>query len=630
MTTEKIEIILLGCRGSGKTSFLTGLSLLARANKDSDFQIITSDSETARRFRDLRELADSGKWPGPTSTMNFLEFELVYKKNIFNVLFLDYPGEDLLEAMETLDYTTREAIQEHAFNSDYVIVIADPTQDLLTSLNNTSETITRRRQDALAQAIGQLTKEKFESEKPLPNVALVISKKDLFDSLENETIKDIEKNNDGFFKQLKNYSRQNNKLKKFKISACGSLDDSAPESFPLDPQPTGYNELFDWMENTASMHRTAKKLLRTVFILLLVAITTAGYFVWDSYNSQKNITVIEHSPVDEIADLLPENKKLESDALSSLDQRVAKELDVIEMELSVATTAEAYKRQEKKLAEWAAIRGHSYSQRIKELQSIVHDRRENALYSSINAAVRAGDSQNALGLISEYRQNFPSGRNLEAVENMEQSIADERRASLRGQVLSARVTDRNSLSAKIGAIRQYLTAFPDDPASIQIQSAIRLAEDLSAANDILLMVKECGYNERTGARRYEIRWIQGKNNEPTILFKQDNKKISHSTLSESMEISRNYWNQVRIEMWELNRLWRDSLVASYNLDILRDFYEFDESNRIFLKTENYDLGNIGAWVKIQVQQRSVSGWQPVTSSDLEAYGKYILPGDGWR
>jgi hypothetical protein len=83
-------------------------------------------------------------------------------------------------------------------------------------------------------------------------------------------------------------------------------------------------------------------------------------------------------------------------------------------------------------------------------------------------------------------------------------------------------------------------------------------------------------------------------------------------------------------MWELNRLWRDSLVASYNLDILRDFYEFDESNRIFLKTENYDLGNIGAWVKIQVQQRSVSGWQPVTSSDLEAYGKYILPGDGWR
>jgi GTPase SAR1 family protein len=248
MTTEKIEIILLGCRGSGKTSFLTGLSLLARANKDSDFQIITSDSETARRFRDLRELADSGKWPGPTSTMNFLEFELVYKKNIFNVLFLDYPGEDLLEAMETLDYTTREAIQEHAFNSDYVIVIADPTQDLLTSLNNTSETITRRRQDALAQAIGQLTKEKFESEKPLPNVALVISKKDLFDSLENETIKDIEKNNDGFFKQLKNYSRQNNKLKKFKISACGSLDDSAPESFPLDPQPTGYNELFDWMK----------------------------------------------------------------------------------------------------------------------------------------------------------------------------------------------------------------------------------------------------------------------------------------------------------------------------------------------------------------------------------------------
>jgi len=143
------------------------------------------------------------------------------------------------------------------------------------------------------------------------------------------------------------------------------------------------------------------------------------------------------------------------------------------------------------------------------------------------------------------------------------------------------------------------------------------------------MMKGCGFNEQAGARRHEIRWIEGRNSEASVLFKQD-KKVSHSTFSEPMEISHHNWNQVKIELWGLNKYWKDKLIAFNHLDILRDFSQFDGNYRIDLRPSDYKKGNFGAWVKIQVQQRAVSGWQPVSSGDLNAFGKYILPGDGWR
>jgi hypothetical protein len=628
MGKMKTGVFLLGCRGAGKTSFLTGLSLLSEAGKASSFQAMPKDSPSARMLRDLRIMAYNGQWPPPTSTNNLLDFELTYKKRIFNIFFLDSPGEDLQEVMETLDFSTREKIHEHARNSSYVLVIADPTQDLITPVNVTSEPVTKGRQNALAQGLSCLADIRKEADKPLPDVAVVLSKDDLLHDSGGVDTK-VEQDNGGFFTQLQKYSKNSQRIPIFPLSVRGYGQPEPQESFPKSPTPTGYEALFDWMGDRDVNQRYGRTWFLSRIAILVTAGIVGGYLYWDHHQATSFERYIEHASLENVQEAVAQRDVFREGWLRALDVRAAREMDAVDARIQLVTTDEAYKRLDDTLALLGSMHHLAQNHRLRDLRDRIEHLRESSLFASITAAVRAGEQQEALRLIADYRQRFPTGGNTQGIADMEQALADEQRSSLRGRVHSIPVTDRSSLAVKIGEIRRYLGAYPDDPSAKQIQTALRVAEQLTATDAVRLLMTGCGFGGAAGDRRHEIRWANGRGEDLQVLFRQDS-KVSLSTFTEYMEVDHARWNAIRIELWSTPVAWFDKLMATSEFHILRDAHLFNGERRIPLRTNTDEWRDIGGWVRMHIQLRGTAGWQSVPPDDLEAYGRYILPGAGWR
>ena len=178
MTTNTINIFLLGCRAAGKTSFISGLSILSRVGYGGSFRLTPNDKRTTNMISDLRKIADRREWPPATSNLVPLDFDLEYSERPFRVSILDYPGEDLRDAMETMDLESKELIFDRINRADCLLIMMDPYQDLRTTLNS-NLLVAGRRQDALATAVSYLVKYRTDKRRILPLVAFVISKAEI-------------------------------------------------------------------------------------------------------------------------------------------------------------------------------------------------------------------------------------------------------------------------------------------------------------------------------------------------------------------------------------------------------------------------------------------------------------------
>lgn len=630
MGENSVGILLLGCRGAGKTSFLTGLSLLSRGGGgDSHFQAVPGDNVTAKLIFDLREQADKGEWPPPTSSMSLLECELTYKGQPFNVSLLDYPGEDFQAAMETLDFGAREEIRLHAAKAEYLLLVADPTQDLDTPVNVTVDRDKRRRQDALVQSVGYLFNDRRKSGDSLPNIAVVLSKADLLQlpALSDDQV--LLQENRSFFDQIAKYSRTATRVPIFPVSVCGQQHPDSDRVFPPDAQPNGYDRLFDWMSNRDLAKRHGRKIGIGLAIAALACAIAVSIWLWLDHEATAFEHLLGQAPLEKVRDALARHDDLSEDARRALNARAEREMDTVESQIPLVTTDQAFQRLDDTLALLSAMQQLTQPRRLNELRGRIEGLREASLYASIAAAVRGDEDPLALKMIADYRQRFPTGAHLAEVTKLEGSIADERRSALRGQVQSVAVTDRAGLARKIGEIRQYLGTYPDDPDAERIRTGLRLAERLSAADSVRLVMTGCGFGAEAGERKHEIRWAAGRTDETAVLFRQEG-SVAMSTFSAPMEIDHARWRPVRIQLWSTPLLLPNSLMASAELSVLHDAQRFDGKQRVALPTNIYAWDNVGAWVLIQLQLRGPGGWQDVPPAELEAYGRFVLPGEAWR
>ncbi len=691
---NQTSIFLLGCRGAGKTSFLTGLTLLARADMD-NYVFLTAEDKTITLIDGLRRLTDNNKWPPATSTTDIFEFELTYKNSAFNIFFMDYPGEDIEDAIRSVDSSLQKNIQKHAINADFLLVVVDPTQDLRTEVTSVEEKDIRSRRDALLHSIGHLEKLRKQSNKKPFDIAIIISKADLLPGLrssakiqssytgiwgvfyniilkkifgihsekDDQLSSDAQhiKQNDEFFKKIIGYAKSKEAVEIFPISVCGyntedmSVIDSADKKpkkdrtedvdqkgtessstkkekrFPSNPKPTGYEKLFEWMQERNLLKKS--KPLFIVFLILLIALTASivGYSFFTYYRTAAFLSFLEEAPIEDISTVLTQKDiSRKNKYLRALDGRISREIEVIERQLSLASTDETHKRLEERISLLASVPQIAYSRHLQELHNKVENLREASLFASINAVVRTGDHQSSISLIAEYRKNFPYGSNIRAVENMEQRITDGRRAALRGQIHSILVNNQAGLAKKVGEIRKYLSVYPDDPNTEEIHAAFYVADLLSSADAVRLLVSGSGFSETSaGNLRYEIRWTTGHTEESSLLFRQDT-AASISLFAEFMEISNRDWGLIKVELWNIRRGLRDRLMASDDFNIIRDAHLFNGGKRVPLKTNLSQWEEVNAWIRVQLQVRGTGGWQSITRDHLEAYGRFIIPGDEWK
>lgn len=633
MEEPTTKVFLIGCRASGKTSFLGGLATLTRGGSDSPFQLVTRDGPTARVVTDLRSLVEQQSWPPPTSSMTPLTFELAYQspygQRHFNIALLDYPGEDLLEAIETLNFQERRLLAEQFEAARYVLVIADPTQDLITPLT-TDHAEARRRQDALVQAVGQLVRNRQGNNSNRrdirPEIAVLVSKRDLLDGDGGTPTTAIIGANRAFLKNLSRLSSARPQC--FLVSACGSttVDANGRALPPSDPKPLGYEALFDWLGERHFWEKHGRVFKWSLGALAMIALLGAGYYLWQQQKQAELQSKIEKGSIQEVLDAVSTMEGLSFEAKSALDHRIDNELERINNEVGGGPTGDRLKELANEIVTLRKIPWSAHSRELNETRKRVDQAREEALFNAVKVA-RRGNAETALTLIAEYKQDFPNGSHREQIDTMYAEIAGEQKAAARGNIRAILVNNRESLASRAKGIRSYLKSYSDDPDAVDMERAAVVAENLSTSSQVRLRMKGCGFAVEKGERYHEVQWLINRQPLVNPRFKSDGKRTT-STFDQYKDVSFADWSRITIELWDLN--YGDELMAQGGVDITRDLSQFDGKSHFSLPDEGpgYWVGT-SAYVVFEVQWLKDQGWAAVPAEDLQAYGRFIQPGRDW-
>ena len=623
-------VFLLGCRGAGKTSFLSGLALLSRGGSDSRFQLVTEDGPTTRMITDLRAWSEQQQWPPPTSSMSPLTFALSYGSPYgvrrFQITVLDYPGEDLLEAMEKLDFEGRRPLEEQFERAAYILVVADPTQDLITPLN-TDAVEARRRQDALVQAVNQLIRQRRQSaaaRRGRPEIAILISKRDVLNRDKEVSVATIVRKNEPFIRNLTRFSASRPLC--FPVTSCGETTINADGHVlpPPAPRPGGYEELFDWLSRRHFWARNRRLVAFTGGVFLLVLLVALGFHFWRQHKEETLVTTIEECPIGEVVSVVQRARRLKGQPADALDRRVRSELERIEKELDGGPTGDRLRGLGSELGQLQGLPPTAYARDLSETARHIETAQEEALFSAIKAEQRTGDTVRLLGLISEYKRGFPAGNHRAEVGHIYERAVGEQQAAARGRVRAIPIINRENLASKAKELRNYLKSYSDDPHAADMGKAASLAESVAATDSLRLRFKGCGFAEAKGKRYHEVRcFINGELRASC----EAEAKSAASTFDKVLDVSYADWPSLRIELWDLN--WGNEKIAQSDLDVLRDLAILDGKSRFMLTDTGGYWSCAEAYIIIEIQWRKDQGWSPVSAEDLQSYGRFIAPGREW-
>jgi len=613
-TKKRKNIFILGCRGAGKTTFLAGLAVLSEPKCKSPFQIVVENQDGAKRLTDLQKYASEKKWPAPTQDLLPFEFELSYRGKSYDLSFLDYPGEDLLEAMETLDFANREKIQEQMTRADLVLVVTDPTQDLDTPLCVDRQAAVRR-QNAIAQAVGQLVKERQDTNKELPCIAMVVTKIDLLEA-QNLTVRDVALKNQDFRKQLDAYAKNAGAID------CHGIANNIPESL----LPRGYEQLFDWISQKVWWRDSRKS--RMLISIALCLIVVGGLVAWSTVEiSKRRIDgVIKVEPLEQLCAQLSLEPRLHSNAQDLLDKRLGKELEELtlraEKEISSESLADVLN-----LASQIVDCPHLTDPKpARDFVSELSQRVERTLW----VLIKSGDCSEITDDCRQYLKQFPTGSHWAKVQQKLNDCEEDKFEKSKANVRQVVVNNQLSLQNKINAITGHLKKFPSGQNGAEIRQALQLARRLVSADRIKFQVVQTGHSMGPD-EQLELVW---NNHEGTELKElRYASEVSPAVLDKQALLVPQQWGGIKVEMTNDDGFWDGkNWVAFHTIHILRDLQQLDGKQKIvFSKPGHPGFGRPECWVKVIVSDPAsgVEGWRKIKQEELEAYGKFIAPGDQW-
>ena len=622
MTSKNTSLFLLGCQGAGKTSFIAGLAVLCQPNNPAPFQLISNDEETATLITDLRALVARQQWPPATAKVVTIDFQLIVAGKPLDLSVLEYPGEDLLTGMETMNINNKEIMFEKIDDADGFIMLLDPTQDLKTVINSNDKHTTVRRQNSLAQAIGDLTKNRLERGDPRPVIVVAISKADMLTNEPGGTIEDVARDNETLFHELGEYSR--GKIRKCAISACGPLEEADLNSnnYPTSPQPQGYEKLFAIIDHELSARRCKRIFLVGLSAIFLVVICFLGYWCVGAYGESvlhrqiRTTTIADmHVVVNPLPELSIENNK-------ALDEIVAKEFFDCKNEIENGPNMEALERTKKRLEILEGIKHHSYRTKVSSLLIENENLREDALFKAIQAADSSGQGDLCSGLIVEYFQYFPNGINIDAVIKIERNIRITVEGKLIADIQDYKITDTNAIESKVKKIEEFINTYGKNSQHKQtILLATNFSKSLTRADSVLLKPTSFGssYEDAITLQFYK----DGKQALP------DQNAKHHGTIEGTIQMA--LGGKLKVKFYSDDFWSPDDLLAEQTYVLLDQLSSFDGKKTIPInpRPDGYAYNGYFFRAKLQVRSSGAGQWKEVSEQELTAFGEFIHPGDKW-
>ena len=235
-TIAPLQICMLGGRSAGKTCFLGGLAILDRRCG----WHLRADSRSTTRIDDIvTMLTERGGWLPPTRQVDYYHMTLSFKGNKISFSTYDYPGVYVQTAFRTLNHEAAPHLLQHFVNSDCILVVLDPDEDLMDA--------------PVLAAIDDSLKHRFLGARgQRPGLAIVLTKADRYGlQNSNQAAAFLRKRCPSFLAKVRTLA---GKVTTFPVSAVGVVDENGrPTS---DSQPTGYEALFRWL---AAFERARKR-----------------------------------------------------------------------------------------------------------------------------------------------------------------------------------------------------------------------------------------------------------------------------------------------------------------------------------------------------------------------------------
>ena len=262
-TMSKISIV--GVEGSGKTTLMAAFGEKYERPDENGYSLDPKDERTYATISTLTGAMRNGEWPASTekSRVNALSWTLLHRSGdrvdeLCDLSFLDYAGE-----VYRLAFGQTPTDEERAPHAAQIAALKDHVESAsaLAILVNLSDVINGNRRDPKVQQMvfltGNLIKMAVQrvGEK---HVALVFSQADKY----QEAIEALGGLPQVLDKYLPLVATRFPKLRMFAVSAVGRtvVDAQGNENPPPDYQPTGLEELMEWVSGHAKENAGSKSL----------------------------------------------------------------------------------------------------------------------------------------------------------------------------------------------------------------------------------------------------------------------------------------------------------------------------------------------------------------------------------
>ena len=487
---EPLKVCVLGSEGSGKTCFLAGMAILSEANRPDPIQVLGTYKETQKYLNDLAEIIRNQEWPPATTSTTVLQLDLLFKKDVLNLVIIDFPGEDFRTALNDLDFEHIKTLKDHMFHADAILFLFDPNLDLklkhdLTSCENQN---LQERQSAFLNSFIEYYRSQIDNSQKkrikLPNIAILLTKSDLYPDLHEGKIspeKFFKKIAPNFFIKIKSWSSS---LAFFAISSVGRVENGTGGQIfkpVLQLSPSGYSKLFAWIMRVREKTLSKNKIVATFIIITIVAVLmSTGVYYWYYQNEKLKALIKDLSTPLDVA--ISEGSKVlfpTQELKKEIDTKIEKKVRSLEKELAETRTVSGIRAILKETKSLLAIKYTTLSIQLKELKKNVTDKLDNAIFKQVSNANDSNHKQRFNKLANDYIQEFPEGKNNKKIQDMLLENKNSVYKKQRYKVLEVKCTDSNSFGRKAKAIRDFLLKYPDEQEKKTLDRAARLAQMLS-------------------------------------------------------------------------------------------------------------------------------------------------------
>ncbi len=597
---------------------------MGEPDRNSPFTIMSKGSYH-QYLREVGKTLRSRAWPPPTNVTQRIEAAIQFKGGDLYLTLLDYPGGHYQDLLASLDNNAIRELEQTYHEADVFLMLMDPVLDILSHDGMSPELreqLIEHQTAHIQSAMHSFRKDGGKMERPIW-MGLVITKSDKHPELSSPSSARgfMEKHAPNLMQRLDEILGARGRVKVFAVSAIGNSPDASENSLPPKVlEPSGYEELFDWLHRLqwwkkwGRTVRTAALAAASASVVLLVLLTWVGI---NNGEYRGKMTSNQKSALERLA-ISPPLVQMFIDP-ANLRLEVAKG-EVRRIQEKIQASTELSQLEEvgslvKKITESRPPAIGEFELLIEE----INKKQERLLFDMI-ASTRKESPGRCQDLCEKYLIKYPGGENAENVKGIQNSIlvsGQEKDALAIRQIVCA---NGKHMLAKADLIDAYLRKHkPKDAEAMKL--AIGLARQLADSHQYTLSTKSItGFQDS-----YYIFATYTGNEDFSHKIKSLSKGYQFQWPDDSAVFKWKVGDRIALEIQANNYFWQTPKIADFPFPD-----EFDSLLRLMdpvplTPTPGYPNESE---IMIQVDITSPDGAN-ITPQRHKAFRDYIHPGKSW-